>query len=431
VTNKNAVSGYAGLDSSSRIAKAQAPSATAYKDASNAFTTGTQDLSAATATLPVKSVISASAPSSCTANKELLIKTDATAGQQLFICNGSGNGWNLVGDGSGGAGVTSFNSRTGAVVPATNDYAFNQISGTVGATQLSGTYSNALTLSSASNSFTGNGAGLTNVTAATATNALSLGGVVASNYARKDASNTFTASQTIQASTSGATAVYGQATNVAAANTGVHGRADGDGGAGVFGEAHNGATAVGVWGYSTSGLAGDFGGNVNISGSLSKAGGSFKIDDPLDPANKYLSHSFVESPDMKNVYDGVATLDDKGEAVVELPEWFEALNQDFRYQLTPIGGPAPNLYIAKKIAQNRFKIAGGTSGLEVSWQVTGIRHDAWANAHRIPVETDKPGAEQGHYLHPELYGASEEKGMSWAHHPEQMEKMKEGKAQPK
>ena len=104
VANKNAVSGYAGLDSSSRIAKAQAPSATAYKDASNTFTTGTQDFSGATATLPVKSVLSASTPSSCTANKELLIKTDATAGQQLFICNGSGNGWNLAGDGSSAGG---------------------------------------------------------------------------------------------------------------------------------------------------------------------------------------------------------------------------------------------------------------------------------------------------------------------------------------
>ena len=59
---------------------------------------------------------------------------------------------------------------------------------------------------------------------------------------------------------------------------------------------------------------------------------------------------------MKNIYDGVATLDAKGERWVELPGWFEALNKDFRYQLTPIGAPGPNLYIASKIEDNRFRI---------------------------------------------------------------------------
>jgi len=86
-------------------------------------------------------------------------------------------------------------------------------------------------------------------------------------------------------------------------------------------------------------LAGDFQGNVRISGHLSKSSGGFKIDHPLDPANKYLYHSFVESPDMKNVYDGVVALDDKGEAVIDLPNWFGALNKDFRYQLTAIRAP--------------------------------------------------------------------------------------------
>jgi hypothetical protein len=122
---------------------------------------------------------------------------------------------------------------------------------------------------------------------------------------------------------------------------------------------------------------------------------------------------------MKNVYDGVVVLDDKGEAEIELPDWFGALNKDFRYQLTAIGAPGPNLYIAEEISgvttnnnKNRFKIAGGTSGMKVSWQVTGIRKDPWANAHRIQVEEDKPAKEQGYYIYPDLYGQPEEKGIS-------------------
>jgi len=167
----------------------------------------------------------------------------------------------------------------------------------------------------------------------------------------------------------------------------------------------------------TPSFAGDFSGNVSIAGTLTKTSGSFKIDHPLDPANKYLSHSFVESPDMKNVYDGVVVLDEDGEAIVELPHWFEALNKDFRYQLTCIGGFAP-VYIAKKVRDNYFKIAGGKPEMEVSWQVTGIRRDVWACAHPLLVEEDKPPLEQGSYLYPELHGASEEKNIRRVRYPE-------------
>jgi hypothetical protein len=138
-------------------------------------------------------------------------------------------------------------------------------------------------------------------------------------------------------------------------------------------------------------------GNLTVNGTLSKTAGSFKIDHPLDPENKFLFHSFVESPDMKNVYDGVVALDAKGEATVELPSYFEALNKDFRYQLTCVGGAAV-VYVAEKIHENRFKIAGGREGLEVSWQVTGIRHDAYADAHRIQVEVEKSSTEKGKFL---------------------------------
>jgi hypothetical protein len=203
--------------------------------------------------------------------------------------------------------------------------------------------------------------------------------------------------------------------------SGVFGIATGTDGQGVWGDANNGSNAKGIYGHSSTGYAGWFEGNVTVHGELTKYSGSFKIDHPLEPANKYLSHSFVESPDMKNVYDGVVLLDAKGEAWVSLPVWFEALNSDFRYQLTALGRPQPKLYIAQEISGNRFKIAGGRPGAKVSWQVTGIRQDAYARAHRIKVEEEKPLAEKGFYLSPELFGQPEEKSIEWAHRPEQVQ----------
>ena len=148
----------------------------------------------------------------------------------------------------------------------------------------------------------------------------------------------------------------------------------------------------------------DLNGTVHVVGNLTKGGGSFQIDHPLDPANKYLSHSFVESPDMMNIYNGNITTDARGNATVLLPDWFEALNQDFRYQLTVIGEFAQAI-IAREIEHNRFTIRTNRPHVKVSWQVTGIRHDAYANAHRIQVEEDK-GDKRGTYLHPELIKTS-------------------------
>ena len=191
---------------------------------------------------------------------------------------------------------------------------------------------------------------------------------------------------------------------------GVRGEVSGGSGVnyGVFGTAGDGNYNYGVFGSASGGgtnYAGYFNGNVGVSGTLSKGGGTFKIDHPLDPEHKYLFHSFVESPDMMNIYNGNIMLGDNGEAVVTMPEWFEALNMEFRYQLTCIGGFA-QVYIAEEIAGNQFKIAGGKPGLKVSWQVTGIRQDPFANANRVQVEVDKPEDEVGTYLHPEAWGVS-------------------------
>ncbi len=155
---------------------------------------------------------------------------------------------------------------------------------------------------------------------------------------------------------------------------------------------------------------------------------AFDIYHPLDPAHKYLNHASVESLDMKNFYDGLVALDQHGEAVVELPNWFEALNKDFWYQLTAIGTPGPGLYIAEKVRNNRFKIAGGAPGMEVTWQVTGVRQDAFARANPMPVEQDKPAKELGTYLHPQSFGQPEEKGYLWVYHADSLQSLKELKA---
>jgi hypothetical protein len=113
---------------------------------------------------------------------------------------------------------------------------------------------------------------------------------------------------------------------------------------------------------------------------------------------------------------------------------------DYRYQLTAIGAPGPNLYIAKEISRSSaddidtagntnnnnnhnhssFKVAGGTSGMKVSWQITDIRKDPWANAHRVQVEEDKPDKELGYYMHPNLYGQPTDRGLSSLHFPKTM-----------
>lgn len=171
------------------------------------------------------------------------------------------------------------------------------------------------------------------------------------------------------------------------------------------------AWAVYAVAAQSAAFAGYFSGKVSVFGTLYKTAGSFLIDHPLDPANRTLTHSFVESPDMKNIYDGVAVADDKGELVVEMPPYFEALDMDLRYQLTAIGGPAPNLHVKQKFDQGRFTIAGAVPGQEVCWQVTGIRQDAWAQKFRLPVEEEKPVDERGFYLNPEAFGEPPEKSV--------------------
>lgn len=135
-----------------------------------------------------------------------------------------------------------------------------------------------------------------------------------------------------------------------------------------------------------------FNGNLAIVGSLTKGSGTFEIDDPIDPANKILFHSFVESPDALNIYDGIATLDDNGEVTIPLPDYYDDLNQDSTYQYSPLDQSMPDLYVKTEEADNQFTIAGGVPGGQVSWQISGVRHDPYLLANPIIPEVEKgPG----------------------------------------
>lgn len=125
-------------------------------------------------------------------------------------------------------------------------------------------------------------------------------------------------------------------------------------------------------------------------------------------------HSFVESPDMKNIYDGTIITNNEGEAIVELPAYFESLNKDFRYQLTAIGQFAQAI-ILEEIANNKFTLKTSIPNVKVSWQITGIRKDAFAEANRVVAEVDKQGDEKGKYIHPELFGKDKTQGVNYIH----------------
>lgn len=190
---------------------------------------------------------------------------------------------------------------------------------------------------------------------------------------------------------------------------------------GVYGVADigfSGDTSYGVYGYASPlfnggvGWAGYFAGNTDVTGNFYAGAKFFKIDHPVDPEHKYLQHSCVESPDMMNIYNGNTTTGSDGFATVTLPDYFSALNKDFRYQLTCIGQFAQAI-VAQEIANNQFVIQTDKPNVKVSWQVTGVRQDAYARSINYQVEPVKAPGEVGKYLHPEVYGKGIEQSVNY------------------
>lgn len=154
---------------------------------------------------------------------------------------------------------------------------------------------------------------------------------------------------------------------------------------GVYGEA---PTTEGNYGVYCDG-------NMYTTGTQNSASSLLTIDHPQDPEHKWLSHAHIGAPEPLNIYRGTVTLDASGAATVSLPGYFAALNGDVSYQLTAIGAAAPSLHVAQEVRGNQFRVAGGVAGQKVSWQVTGVRQDAYAAAHPLRVETRKNDDDQG------------------------------------
>ena len=210
---------------------------------------------------------------------------------------------------------------------------------------------------------------------------------------------------------------------------GVSGQTNYRDGYGVFGQNFDltgplTSNSVGVGGVGYIGVLGQSSDNVNGAGvasldniialgTLTVSGTkNFRIDHPQDPENKYLNHFSIESNEVLNIYRGTVAFDAVGNAVVQLPEWFNAVNKNASYQLTPIGGYAP-IYIAEKIKDGRFVISGGMAGMEVSWAVYAERNDPYLVQHpeAREVEVQKSEREAGKYLRPDLYNQPAEKGI--------------------
>ncbi|MHC1774998.1 MAG: hypothetical protein AB9834_06235 [Lentimicrobium sp.] len=216
--------------------------------------------------------------------------------------------------------------------------------------------------------------------------------------------------------------VYGYASAMEGTTYGVYGHSVSNNGSGIYGiNTSNGEAIVGDVGetnFATAilgigpeggGKGGDFIGDVWVSRNLWVSGiKSFIIDHPHDPTNKYLTHFCIESPEPYNLYRGTVTLDESGSAWVSLPDYFDAINIDFSYQLTAIGAPMPNLHVSATISNNQFQISGGAPGKQVSWEVTARRNDAWVRDKGFQTEKAKPEQERGTYIYPEGFGKEKE-----------------------
>ncbi len=164
------------------------------------------------------------------------------------------------------------------------------------------------------------------------------------------------------------------------------------------------------WGIGVLGTGNWYG--VFSQGNMAATGTkTFIIDHPEDPQNKMLKHFSIESNEVLNMYRGMVELDANGQAVVELPTYFDDININPTYQLTGVGTPQQP-YVLQEIQGNQFIVAGAPN-TKVSWTVYADRNDQYLqqNPNEREAVVEKEGDRQGKYLNPELYGQPANSGM--------------------
>ena len=156
-------------------------------------------------------------------------------------------------------------------------------------------------------------------------------------------------------------------------------------GALLIGGGGNGTGGAGLRVASGINAAGVRGNAVEAYGNAMSNAAGYWVNPPPSsvPSGQMLQHAYVGSSEMKNIYDGIAVLDDSGQVIVQVPDYIAQLNGNFRYQLTPMGASMPNLYLADELMANTFRIAGGAPSGKVSWQITGVRQDSWATTNPV------------------------------------------------
>jgi len=155
-------------------------------------------------------------------------------------------------------------------------------------------------------------------------------------------------------------------------------------------------------------------GKVVVDGDFTVLGvKAFTIDHPLDPENKLLMHVAAESNEVINFYSGNITTDASGKATVSLPDYFEAINKDYRYQLTVVGGTFAQAIISKEVSNNKFEIATNQPNVKVSWEVKGVRNDNRMKKNPFVAEQLKTPTQKGKYYDPASYNLPESKGISY------------------
>lgn len=200
--------------------------------------------------------------------------------------------------------------------------------------------------------------------------------------------------------------VFGRSISESGSNIGVYGVSDSTAGFGVFGYASKTeGTIYGVWGEASTASLGY---GVFALGDLAASGNkAFRIDDPRDPENRYLMHYCTESPFPQNSYSGNVVTDGEGFGWVTLPEYFDSINANAKYQLTVMGRSFAQAIVYQEIKGNRFQIRTSMPNVKVSWRVECDRDDPHVRRKRPMDVVEKSGRERGTYQDPALYGKAE------------------------